>query len=459
VVTTLGATWAINVTLTPDAAAPSATLLGTTTAYFNNGSASFTDLRITHAGTHQLTFQIHEPTTVTVATTSISIVVSTRTVDFAITSSSSLLTHGSDVALSLQLQNSIGGVLEAMGYKGHTYTATFNLDDTSGVYGNVSATGTLSHTFTSTDETITGLQLTNTLNYNKYIIRVDVTTTPALYNLVQYTGAIQFHDSGATAHLQQASGSSVTLKLAGQNYRSGSRMARTTLTSDQIATNTFQAFVYNYLTNVVAGGAYIGSVSVTDSGTDTQVTATVNGQDSASVDAAVARITTAFSTSGSVFSYKGTTYSNADLTCVVSTSGTCTSITGSSSTDTSTTTSSSTGVASWIIIVICLVISVILGAIIIMTTCYVKKRDSSYRFDEKRGKTNPMDCTAGTGSQSTIGTNLLRLSPGAQSPGSHINDGYRTIDSRASTEHRSIPSRPISSASSDTIENLPRVET
>merc|ERR1712135_208081 len=209
--------------------------------------------------------------------------------------------------------------------------------------------------------------------------KVEVTTTPTLYQLIEYTQPIQFYNSSSNLHTQQAEGSSIVLKLAGQSYRasSSSRKRRSTLTSDQIATNTFEAFTYNYLTNLVNGQAYIGSVSVSDSGSDTQISATVNGASATAVDSAVELVRTTFSTTGAVFSYKGVSYSNADASCVVSTDGSCTSLVDS-------TTSSSSG------LVICLVISFVLGVMIVGITCYMKKEHSMNSYSRKPSKVGPM---------------------------------------------------------------------
>merc|ERR1712136_725327 len=195
----------------------------------------------------------------------------------------------------------------------------------------------ISHEFVTTDKTTSGLQLLNNRDYNKYILKVEVTSGPTLYQLIEYTQPIQFYNSSSNLHTQQAEGSSIVLKLAGQSYRasSSSRKRRSTLTSDQIATNTFEAFTYNYLTNLVNGQAYIGSVSVSDSGSDTQISATVNGASAAAVDSAVELVTSTFGTTGSVFSYKGVSYSNADASCVVSTDGSCTSLVSATTTSSS----------------------------------------------------------------------------------------------------------------------------
>merc|ERR1712135_249963 len=207
---------------------------------------------------------------------------------------------------------------------------------------------------------------------------------------------------------------------AGQSYRasSSSRKRRSTLTSDQIATNTFEAFTYNYLTNLVNGQAYIGSVSVSDSGSDTQISAMVNGASAAAVDSAVELVRTTFSTTGAVFSYKGVSYSNADASCVVSTDGSCTSLVDS-------TTSSSSGLATWVIIVICFV----LGVMIVGITCYMKKEHSMNSYSRKPSKVGPMaNCFNPQGSVSTIGSSndLLRIS------------GSNTPDSATGTESRTM---------------------
>ena len=66
-----------------------------------------------------------------------------------------------------------------------------NLDDTSGTYGSTSIGGVISHEFITTDKTTSGLELLNTRDYNKYILKVEVTTTPTLYQLIEYTQPIQ----------------------------------------------------------------------------------------------------------------------------------------------------------------------------------------------------------------------------------------------------------------------------
>merc|ERR1712136_492517 len=255
----------------------------------------------------------------------------------------------------------------------------------------------ISHEFVTTDKTTSGLELLNTRDYNKYILKVEVTTTPTLYQLIEYTQPIQFYNSSSNLHTQQAEGSSIVLKLAGQSYRasSSSRKRRSTLTSDQIATNTFEAFTYNYLTNLVNGQAYISAVEL---------------------------VRSTFSTTGSVFSYKGVSYSNADASCVVSTDGSCTSLVDA-------TTTSSTGLATWVIIVICLVISFVLGVMIVGITCYMKKEHSMNSYSRKPSKVGPMaNCFNPQGSVSTIGSSndLLRIS------------GSNTPDSATGTESRTM---------------------
>ena len=67
-------------------------------------------------------------------------------------------------------------------------------------------------------------------------------------------------------------------------------------------------------------------VSTYFSSGDTQISATVNGDSTAAVDSAVELVRSAFSTTESVFSYNGVSYSNADASCVVSADGSCTSL-------------------------------------------------------------------------------------------------------------------------------------
>ena len=87
--------------------------------------------------------------------------------------------------------------------------------------------------------------------------KTEITKVPTSQNLSRQHQLV--HDEVITFFIR--------LKLAGQSYKSSSsRKRRSTLTSDQIATNTFEAFTYNYLTNLMNGQAYIGSVSVSDSG-------------------------------------------------------------------------------------------------------------------------------------------------------------------------------------------------
>jgi hypothetical protein len=376
-----------------------------------------------------------------------------RTVSVAVSSANTLLTHGSNVDMTLELQNSIGSILEAAGYQGHTYTATVTLDSTTDSIGTAAITGTPTATFSGSTATISGMQISNTVDYYKYNLIISVVTNPALHNLVQYH-TVEFYDPTSSLHTSATTGSLIKLKVAGVVARS---MSRSTT-----STNSFESFMSNLLTNIVNGNAYIATVVVNTVNSNTEIEATVNSVDTTTNNEAIALITTAFTNNGPVFTYNGQQYRNADSSCVVETGGVCS---GSTTSPTSTP-SSSTSLAfeTWVIIVIALGASSILAMLIIGITCYLK-REKAYKYDTKRK--GPMGCTAGTGSQSTIGTNLLRLSPGADSPDSQIHDGYRTIDSRASSGSgwRNTPSRPISRTSptsmtsSDTIQNLPRVET
>merc|ERR1712139_135890 len=146
-------------------------------------------------------------------------------------------------------------------------------------------------------------------------------------------------------------------------------------------------------------------------------------------------------------------YRNADSACVIQTDGICSGSVAPVTTDSD----NSLALETWVIIVIALAISVVLGILIVGITCYLK-RENAYLPDGK----GPMACAAGTSSVSTIGTNLLRISPGSgtpESPENHINDGYRG--------YRNIPSRGTSrgsstsptSSSPTTVSNLPRIET
>jgi hypothetical protein len=440
--------------LIPDSAAASAVLMGSTTVTFSNGTAEFTDLRITHAGTHQITFQIVSPTTVSVAAATLPVTITQRTVNVAVSSAVTLLTHGSNVDMTLELQNSIGSILEAAGYQGHTYTATVTLDSTTDSIGTAAITGTPTATFSGSTATISGMQISNTVDYYKYNLIISVVTNPALHNLVQYH-TVEFYDPTLSLHTSATTGSLIKLKVAGVVARS---MSRSTT-----STNSFESFMSNLLTNVVNGTAYIATVVVNTVNSNTEIEATVNSVDTTTNNEAIALITTAFTNNDPAFTYNGQQYRNADSSCVVETGGVCSGST-TSSTSTSSSSSNSLALETWLIIVIALAISLILGILIVGITCYLK-REKAYKYDTKLK--GPMGCTAGTGSQSTIGTNLLRLSPGADSPDKHINDGYRTIDSRASSGSgwRNTPSRPISRTSptsmtsSDTIQNLPRVET
>jgi len=453
-VTTLGDTWTVGVTFTPDSNTSSASLIGTTTVAFSNGTAEFTDLKIDRAGIHQLTFQILSPTSVSVSSATISVNITQRVVDFAITSAATLLPHGSNVDLALELRNSVGGVLENMGYQGHSYSATVSLDSTASTTGNPTLGGTTSTSFSSTSASVSGLTMANTLDYHKYNLIVNVVTTPALHNIVQYH-TIQFYDPTSSLHTASAVGSVIKLTFAG----TVNRAAVTTRSTASTSTDSFDTYVYNYLTDLVNGTAFVGSLVVDTVGSNTEITAPINAVDTATLNSALDYVSNALRTSNAVLTHNGQAYYNADSNCVVEIDGSCTSVSSTSAE------SSSVTLETWVIIVIALTVSIVMGLMIIGITCYLK-RENSYLIRKKK---NVLGCAAGVGSQSTIGTNLLRFSP-SQSPDlkSNIGDSSVVISvmSRPTSEHgftgyRTVPSRkgsPTSLASSDTLQNLPRVE-
>merc|ERR1712136_708491 len=439
-VTTLGGTWSVNVSIN----SAEGELLGPTTKQFGNGTAEFDDLRITHAGTHTLTFQIETPTTVTVQTATMDVVISQRTVNVAVTSAESLLQHDADVDINLELRNSLNTLLENAGYKGHTYTATVTLDSTANA-GSAAISGTSTVTFdnAASSASLTGLKISNTVDYNKYNLIITVTTTPALYTLTAYH-TVQFYNPSTSLHTSASTGSLIKITLAGIVTRSA--LTRSTASS----TNSFETFVNNYLTTVVNGNAYIASVVVTDVNSNTEIEAAVNSADQTALDTSISLIQTAFSADGDVLTYNGVGYRNADSSCVVQTNGVCD---GSSSGSSSTTSSSSnTALETWVIIVICLAISIVMGILIVGITCYLK-REKAYS-PKIRG---PMACVNANGSMSTIGSNLLRISPGADSPDGSDYSGYHN-------HYRDLPSRatsagsPTSMMSTNTVKNLPKVD-
>lgn len=449
-VTTLGDTWRVGVSFTPDTNAPSATLIGTTSVAFSNGTAEFSDLKITHAGVHQLTFQIITPTSVSVSSATINVNITQRVVAVAVTSAATLLPHGANLDLGLELRNSIGGVLESMGYQGHSYTASVTLDSSTSQSGNPTLSGTTSTAFSSTSATVSGLTIANTADYHKYNLIINVVTSPALHDIVQYH-TVQFYDPSSSLHTGSPVGSLIKLKLAGNVNRA------VTTRSTQTSSNSFETFVYNYLTDLVNGTAFVGSLVVETVNSNTEITAPINSVDTSTLNTALGLITTAFRTGDTVFTHNGNDYVNADSNCVIDIDGGCISVTASS------VGANSTMLESWVIIVIALTVSIVLGLIIVGITCFLK-RENIYMVKKK---TNVLGCTAGTGSQSTIATNLLRFSP-SQSPdiqsygGEVISVASRPTSEIGFTGYQTIPSRkgsPTSMVSSDTVQNLPRVQT
>lgn len=451
-VTTLGDTWTVGVTFTPDTNAPNASLIGSTSVSFSNGTAEFTDLKISHAGLHQLTFQILAPTSVSVTAATINVNITQRVVNVAVTSAETLLPNGSSMDLSLELRNSLGSALENMGYQGHTYTASITLDTSTSQSGNSAVGGTTSATFFSTSATVSGLTIANTANYHKYNLIINVVTFPALHNILQYH-TVQFFDPTSSLHTASPVGSLIKLKLAGNVNRA------VTTRSTQVSSSSFETFVYNYLTDLVNGTAFVGSLVVETVNSNIEITAPINSVDTVTLNTALNYIRSGFTTTNAVFTHNGQAYVNADSNCVIDIDGGCTSISSSQ------VTSSSTVLETWAIIVIALTVSIVFGVIIVGITCYLK-RENAYIMKKK---TNVLGCTAGTGSQSTIGTNLLRFSP-SQSP--DIQSCHREMNSVASRPisapeigfngYHTVPSRkgsPTSMASSDLIQNLPRVET
>merc|ERR1712135_41069 len=385
------------------------------------------------------------PTTVTVQTATMDVVISQRTVNVAVTSAESLLQHDADVDINLELRNSLNTLLENAGYKGHTYTATVTLDSTANAGSTAAISGTSTVTFNNptSSASLTGLKISNTVDYNKYNLIITVTTTPALYTLTAYH-TVQFYNPSTSLHTSATTGSLIKITLSGIVTRSA--LTRNTGTS----TNSFETFVNNYLTTVVNGNAYIASVVVTDVNSNTEIEAVVNSADQTALDTSISLIQTAFSADGDVLTYNGVGYRNADSSCVVQTNGVCD---GSSSGSSGTTTSSSnTALETWVIIVICLAISIVMGILIVGITCYLK-REKAYS-PKIRG---PMACVNGNGSMSTIGSNLLRISPGADSPDGYSNyngyNGYRDIPSRATSA-----GSPTSMMSANTVKNLPKVD-
>merc|ERR1712135_55091 len=382
------------------------------------------------------------PTTVTVQTATMDVVISQRTVNVAVTSAESLLQHDADVDINLELRNSLNTLLENAGYKGHTYTATVTLDSTANAGSTAAISGTSPVTFNhpTSSASLTGLKISNTVDYNKYNLIITVTTTPALYTLTAYH-TVQFYNPSTSLHTSASTGSLIKITLAGIVTRSA--LTRSTATS----TNSFETFVNNYLTTVVNGNAYIASVVVTDVNSNTEIEAVVNSADQTALDTSISLIQTAFSADGDVLTYNGVGYRNADSSCVVQTNGVC----DGSSTGSGTSSSSNTALETWVIIVICLAISIVMGILIVGITCYLK-REKAYS-PKIRG---PMACVNANGSVSTIGSNLLRISPGGESPEGSDYSGYHV--------YHDIPSRatsagsPTSMMSTNTVKNLPKVD-
>ncbi|XP_076825620.1 fibrocystin-L-like isoform X2 [Clavelina lepadiformis] len=362
VVSTLGGTWMVTVSFDTSGtdADDSATLQGTTTVAVSNGYANFTDLRITHSGTgYVLRYAISEPSGISLITTDPTIDISLRTVNIGLPSGvDGYIEHNNPVDITLELQDVNGVTLENIGYKGHTWKVDISLDDSS-IYDNTGVVGASTFTFDpTTGRTITtGFSLTNTISYYQYNLRFRVYTDPALYDFAVEGPTLQFISSSDNVHTSVTNIKKLKIEFVGQPY--------TSITSSS-SMSTFKVYFHNVVVEHTTEVLISNTDASGKSNGNTEVSFDVGSSNATAVDIAVTTVSDFLVAPDNGLSFEGSRLVVADTSCVVTVDEEC--ITGTIDWVTPTTT-----VATWIYVVVGVVMAIVLAAGIIAFSCVMKR--------------------------------------------------------------------------------------